>query len=55
MYFLKTSSPATCDSALAEEPKEVITMSVWLRYPTLYEINTWVWLSELSLKTGTLR
>ena len=28
-------------------------MSVWLRYPTLYEINTWVWLSELSLKTGT--
>ncbi len=28
-------------------------MSVWPRYPTLYEINTWVWLSELSLKTGT--
>ena len=27
-------------------------MPVWPRYPTLYEINTWVWLSELSLKTG---
>lgn len=28
-------------------------MSNWPRYPTLYEINTWVWLAELSLKTGT--
>jgi len=28
-------------------------MSTWPKYPTLYEINTWVWLSELSLKTGT--
>ena len=27
-------------------------MSVWPRYPTLYEINTWVWLSELRVKTG---
>ena len=27
-------------------------MSLWLRYPTLYEINTWVWLSELSQKYG---
>jgi glycosidase len=27
-------------------------MSAWPRYPTLYEINTWVWLSELSLKMG---
>ncbi len=27
-------------------------MSAWVRYPTLYEINTWVWLSELSLKAG---
>jgi alpha amylase-like protein len=27
-------------------------MTVWPRYPTLYEINTWVWLSELSVKTG---
>ena len=28
-------------------------MFIWPRYPTLYEINTWVWLSELSLKTAT--
>jgi hypothetical protein len=27
-------------------------MSSWPRYPTLYEINTWVWLSELGVKTG---
>jgi glycosidase len=27
-------------------------MSAWPRYPTMYEINTWVWLSELSLKSG---
>ena len=25
-------------------------VSVWPRYPTVYEINTWVWLSELSQK-----
>ena len=29
------------------------SISAWPQYPTLYEINTWVWLSELSLKTGT--
>ena len=28
-------------------------MSVWPRYPTIYEINTWVWLAELGQKTGT--
>ena len=28
-------------------------MSVWPRYPTLYEINTWVWLAELSANTGS--
>jgi glycosidase len=27
-------------------------MSAWPRYPTLYEINAWVWLSELSKKAG---
>jgi Alpha amylase, catalytic domain len=27
-------------------------MSAWPRYPALYEINTWVWLSELRVKTG---
>jgi hypothetical protein len=29
-------------------------MSVWPRYPTLYEINTWVWLSDLGKKSGSL-
>ncbi len=27
-------------------------MPGWRRYPTLYEINTWVWLGELSQKQG---
>lgn len=27
-------------------------MSKWSRYPTLYEINTWAWLSELQSKYG---
>jgi hypothetical protein len=29
-----------------------MSMSKWPRYPTIYEINTWVWLSELSEKYG---
>ena len=28
-------------------------MARWPAYPTLYEINTWVWLGELSRKSGT--
>jgi hypothetical protein len=28
-------------------------MSNWPRYPTIYEINTWVWLSGLREKSGT--
>jgi hypothetical protein len=28
-------------------------MRMWPRYPTLFEINTWVWLAELSRKWGT--
>ncbi len=28
-------------------------MTKWPRYPTLYEINTWVWLGELSRRAGT--
>jgi hypothetical protein len=27
-------------------------MSAWPRYPTVFEINTWVWLSELSKRLG---
>jgi hypothetical protein len=36
-----------------DEPKEAMIMSIWPQYPSLYEINMWVWLSELSRKTGT--
>jgi hypothetical protein len=28
--------------------------SEWPRYPTIYEINAWVWLSDLSQKYGTI-
>jgi len=28
-------------------------MPAWARYPTLYEINTWVWLAGLSSKNGS--
>jgi len=28
-------------------------MSKWPRYPTIYEVDTWVWLSDLSEKSGT--
>ena len=28
-------------------------MPVWPQYPTLYEINTWVWLAELGAKAGS--
>ena len=54
MYLLKESSAPRLRCAFARDgPKEVILMSNWPRYPTLYEINIWVWLSELSLKTAT--
>ena len=28
--------------------------SVWKKNPTLYEINTWVWLTDLSRKHGKI-
>src|SRR5215472_12901419 len=35
------------------EPKKVSTQaSVWSRYPTVYEISTWVWLTDLTKKYG---
>lgn len=34
--------------SLLENP----TASLWPRYPTLYEIHTWVWLSDLAQKRG---
>jgi len=40
-------------SATLAEPGTVFeSVSVWPRYPCLYEINTWVWLSELRQKYG---
>jgi len=30
-----------------------VTVSAWAQYPSLYEINTWVWLSDLSRKYGS--
>jgi glycosidase len=31
-----------------------MTISKWPRYPAIYEINAWVWLSDLSQKYGTI-
>jgi glycosidase len=30
-----------------------LTVSGWPRFPSIYEINAWVWLSELSVRTGS--
>ena len=35
---------------LGETKTTPVRMSVWASYPSIYEINTWVWLSELSAK-----
>jgi len=32
--------------------RETIATSRWVKYPTIYEINSWVWLAELSEKYG---
>jgi len=39
-------------ATLAEPRVAPARVSVWPRYPSLYEINTWVWLSELGQKYG---
>lgn len=40
-------------SATLAEPTTILeSVSVWPRYPSLYEINTWVWLAELGQKYG---
>ena len=39
-------------SAVAKIPIALRGTSVWPRYPTVYEINTWIWLSELAHKYG---
>jgi glycosidase len=30
-----------------------LKLFIWPRHPTIYEINTWVWLAELSAREGT--
>ena len=42
-------------SATLVEPIETLlsSMSFWPAYPTVYEINTWVWLTDLSRKYGS--
>src|SRR5262250_857452 len=37
-------------TTLVETPATAVHAAVWPRYPSLYEISTWVWLSELSQK-----
>src|SRR5215469_3453744 len=39
-------------TATLAEATALFGVSVWPRYSALYEINTWVWLSELSSKYG---
>jgi len=40
-------------STTLAEPRMVLPgVSVWPRYPSLYEINTWTWVSELAQKYG---
>src|SRR5215469_2944268 len=39
-------------AALAEPITAPLGVSLWHRYPTFYEINTWVWLADLSEKYG---
>lgn len=39
-------------ATLAEQRAVPQDLSIWPRYPSLYEINTWVWLSDLTQKYG---
>jgi hypothetical protein len=38
---------------MKEYRSDAVNSKTWPRYPTIYEINTWVWLSDLSQKYGT--
>jgi hypothetical protein len=38
--------------ASLETIREVPARTVWSKYPTLYEIDTWVWLTDLTRKYG---
>jgi hypothetical protein len=37
-------------TSLAPVETVLTQVSVWPLYPSVYEINTWVWLAELSQK-----
>ena len=39
-------------TTIAEQTKPAVRASAWTSYPTVYEINTWVWLTDLSRKYG---
>jgi hypothetical protein len=39
-------------AALAEPSAVLQAVSVWPQYPSIYEINTWVWISDLTQKYG---
>jgi Alpha amylase, catalytic domain len=41
------------NTTLVESVTAPVRVSTWLRYPFVYEINSWVWLSELSRKYRT--
>lgn len=41
------------NATLAEAIIAPASVCVWPQYPSLYEINSWVWLSELSQLYGT--
>src|ERR1700747_2542873 len=42
------------EATMVVAEKKIATPSVlvWPKYPTLYEISTWVWLTDLSRKYG---
>ena len=41
------------DTTLLREPTAAsVAAPAWVRFPNIYEINTWIWLSELSRKHG---
>lgn len=52
MFQIESDDHASRNTALADTTSAASAVSVWPRYPFLYEINTWVWLSDLSRRYG---
>lgn len=50
--MLNLQEEAASSMTLPQQKTAPVARSVWPRYPSLYEINTWVWLSDLSEKYG---